>query len=188
MAGAVAVILSGCATLTLPQQQSTNESLVVGYLDMSKAPVSLGWIEAHQLRPHSDKPYYYFDVDKGLFYFTKFVPGIYKLEKFGGQQQFLIFGGTQYEFSFPSQGKGELDFQIKSPGVYYLGAFKYVPVKTGFFQGLLGGGKFEIEPIKKPTERQALSMVLKHAGNTKWRAVILERLDQLGGPVKVNQG
>ncbi len=176
---AALLVLAGCASLELPEQENAQQSLVVGYLDMSDAPASLGWIQAKQLRPQTDAPYFSFAVNNGLFYNSYMEPGVYKLNKFGGQGG--IFGGTRYEFQFPAQGKGLLDFELKTPGVHYIGAFKYVTVKTGFFEQ----GKFDIAPADKPTEQEALSRVLKHAGSTKWHDLIMQRLNQIGGPVKV---
>ncbi len=176
-ATAALLVLAGCASLELTEPENAQQSLVVGYLDMSDAPASLGWIQAEQLRPKA--LYFGFLVDNGLFYNPYMEPGVYKLRKFGGQGG--IFGGTRYEFQFPAQGKGLLDYELKTPGVYYIGAFKYVTVKTGFFEQ----GKFEIAPADKPTEQEALSRVLKHAGTTKWHDLIMQRLNQIGGPVKV---
>ena len=177
---AVALALSGCASLAMVEPQNDQVSLIVGYMDMSDAPASLGWITAKKMSPHTDLPYYRFVVDNGLFYHARAEPGVYKFDSFGGQGG--VFGGTQYTFQFPSQGKSELDFEIKAPGVYYVGAFKYVQEKTGLFEQ----GKFDIVRASKMSEQEALSRMLKYAGSTKWRDRIMQRLNQIGGPVKVD--
>jgi hypothetical protein len=179
--GAIVIVLAlgGCASLDMVEPENDQVSLVVGYMDMSDAPATLDWISAKKMSPRTEKPFYNFAVDKGLFWHGHADFGVYKFDSFGGNGGLL--SNTRYTFQFPSQGKGDLDFELKVPGVYYIGAFKYVPEKTGLFEP----GKFNIVRVSKLTEQEALSRMLKYAGSTKWRDRIMERLNQIGGPVKV---
>lgn len=70
----------------------------------------------------------------------------------------FMCGNTIYEYSFGKQGDETGAVVIKSPGVYWMGAYKLKKVKTGFFEQ----GKFDIEPAKDaPSKREILEEILK---------------------------
>jgi hypothetical protein len=146
------------------------ESLVFGYIDMSDAPISLQWVSMKRLRPVTEAPYYRFVVADGLFYRTATLPGTYKFESFGGEGW-----NTRYTFSFPVQGRGAMDPIIDKTGIYYVGAYKYKKVKTGFFEQ----GKFEVEKVDKPGEKELLLRLLKTAEHPSWKAAIKKRIEAL---------
>jgi len=144
-------------------------SLVFGYMDMSEAPVGLGWIIMHQLQPESKEPYYFFPISDGMFYCDLVEPGIHKFEEFGGYGY-----RTEYTFNFP-QGKNELDPVIERPGIYFVGSYKYKKVETGFFEQ----GKFSIAKTDWPTEKELLERLLEFAGDTIWKKRIMDRMAEI---------
>src|SRR4051794_1136326 len=78
--------LGGCAggVKAFVKSVEEEESLVFGHLDMDDAPTSLDWVSMKRMRPVSEKAYYSFAVDGGMFYRTHTPPGTYKFESFGG--------------------------------------------------------------------------------------------------------
>jgi hypothetical protein len=67
--------------------------------------------------------------------------------------------------------------RITKPGIYFVGAFKYQKVKTGFFEQ----GQFAIMKINRPTEGELLKRILENDDIKKssWDAKIRARLAQL---------
>ena len=177
------LMTAGCASTQLSEPENERVSLVVGYFDMEEAPARLGWVEIKKLQPKEKKPFYYCGVDGGLFFNSYLEPGVYKFMEFGGTGKGFLSTGDEYTFQFPSQGKSRLDLRIEEPGIYYVGSYKYVDVKTGFFEQ----GRYELEQIEKPGERELLSMMLEKAGTTGWRERILARLEELGGPLELEE-
>lgn len=151
-----------------------NRSLVYGYIDMKKAPAKLQWVSMKQLKPRIDKPFYSFWIREGAFYTNAIPPGTFKFKSFGG---FNGWTNTQWSFNFPSQGRGHFDRRIRKPGMYYIGAWKYQKVKTGFFKP----GKFDLVPDKKMTEKEILKRMLPWAKHAKWKKMIERRIRKLGG-------
>jgi hypothetical protein len=131
-----------------------NNSLVFGYIDMSDAPTKVQGAWMQQLSPPTDKPYWSMGIEKGLFYNTFILPGTYQLSKFAGSG----FMSGAHEYHFPRQGRNETAVIIDEPGIYFIGAFKYVKAKRG---GMFKRAKFSIEPISEPTEADLLLRILE---------------------------
>ncbi|HLQ25870.1 MAG TPA: hypothetical protein VK138_08285 [Acidiferrobacterales bacterium] len=168
-----ALLMAGCGGNTAFRKSVAEEqSLVFGYIDMSDAPGSLFGATMKRVKPVTDKPYYGFGIDGGMFFRTEVPPGSYKFTSFSN---FKSFGNTQYMFNLPSQGRSEMDPIIDKTGIYYVGSYKYKKVKTGFFEQ----GKFDIEKINKPTERELLTQLLERAKHPTWQAAIKKRINEL---------
>jgi hypothetical protein len=129
-----------------------SNSLVFGYVDMADAPTKVSGAQVMQVAPPTDKPYWGTDVRDGLFYTYYLPPGSYKLATLHGSS----FLRGDYRYSFPRQGGGNTAVRIDKPGIYFLGAYRYKDVKTGFFEQ----GKFDIERVSNPTEAELLQKLL----------------------------
>jgi hypothetical protein len=170
----VVALLAGCAS-SGPERDinDPSNSLVFGYVDMDDAPTSVSYASLVQVAPPTKSPYWGLAVHKGLFYSAYLPPGSYQLSKFGGSG---FFAG-QHEYSFPRQGN-QTALRIVTPGIYYLGSFKYKTVSTGMFEQ----GKFSMEKVKKPSEAELLKRILAEGTdipNSAWRDKIRARLAQL---------
>ncbi|MCG8434481.1 MAG: hypothetical protein MJA83_10655 [Gammaproteobacteria bacterium] len=130
-----------------------NHSLVFGYIDMSDAPTKVKGAWLQQIRPIIDAPYRSMGVEDGLFYNIFIPPGIHQISSFVGSG--ALSGVHEYQFS--RQGRNETAVEIKTPGIYFLGSFKYIKVKkTGMFQQR----KFSIERVDEPAETELLERLL----------------------------
>lgn len=170
---AVLFLLSGCTTTGTVAPTADNTSIVFGYIDMREAPSRLDHVTMRRLRPAGQPPYL-FHVEDGVFFQLDVAPGIHKFERFGGSS---VLKQTAYDYKFPNQGKGEL-LEIKRPGVYYVGSWRYKKIKSaGFFGG--GGGEFDLERVDTPGERHVLEQVLADASHEHWKKMIRARLAEL---------
>ncbi len=174
--------LGACATTTGGPLETSldNDSFVFGYLDMSEAKGHFDWVQMQQLQPPTDKPYYNFYVEKGLFWHPRVQPGTFKFIKFGGTSgvdagPIRLFAGTRYEYAFPRQGKGEMDPVVGKPGLYYVGSYKVVVQKGGLFKP----GEFDIVAAGGPGEKELLQQLLTKAEDGQWRGRIEKRLGEL---------
>ncbi len=136
-----------------PSIDNPDNSLVFGYIDMSDAPTKVQGAWLQQLSPPTDAPFWSMGIEKGLFYNTFIQPGTYQLSKFAGSS----FISGSHEYHFPRQGRNETGVIIEEPGIYFLGAYKYVPVQKG---GMFKRAKFAIERIDEPTEAELLKRIL----------------------------
>jgi hypothetical protein len=170
------VLLSGCALFGGGEGRDINDpanSLVFAYIDMADAPTSLDWASLQQVGSKEDEGYWGMGADDGLIYNQYLPNGNYKLAQFGGS---AFFKG-EYRYSFPAYGRNETAVKIARPGIHFLGAYRYVKVKTGLFEA----DRFDMEAIKQPSERELLLRLQqqKWVKGTQWEARIASRLAAL---------
>lgn len=173
LALAATLLLAGCATTPGRDINDPTSSLVFGFIDMKDAPTSLDWVSLKQVGSPADEGYWGLETDDGML-FNQYLPvGSYQMSEFGGSG--FLAGDVRYQF--PAYGKNETAIRIAKPGVYFIGSYKYQKVKTGFFEA----GKFDIERVGTPTERELLERLRKHKAlkGTQWEARIDARLAQL---------
>jgi hypothetical protein len=174
LAGLAGLLNTGCAGISkqLEFNDTTSHSLVVGYLDMEKAPSHLHWLEYKQVSPASEAPYYYMRLDNGLFYREDLVtPGGFQLHKFGGMGRGFFNGNTRYILSFPGQG---YSFGLKQPGkVYFLGAYKV------FEQGDFFASQIYLEKLDRPNQLDCLEMLLPNTVGTAWEPIVQRTIQAL---------
>ena len=167
-------ILVGCASGGHGRSiNDTSNSLVFGYVDMADAPTKIEGASIMQVAPPTSKPYWGTDVRNGLFYTYYLPPGSYKLATLYGSS----FWKGNYRYNFPRQGSDQ-GVRITQPGIYFLGSYKYMHVKTGFFEG----GKFDIERVDSPTEAELLQKILDEDTDIKgsaWEQKIRRRLAEI---------
>ncbi len=169
--------LAGCADKRMIRDNDKDldkASLVFGYVDMSDAPVGgLGWVSLRQVLPKTDKPYWHAAIDDGMFWGSHFTEGAYQFDSFGG---FSRWRNANFTFELPRQYAEQLRFKLDGrPGIHFLGSYKYVDVKTGFFEQ----GRFDFVPAKSPTERELLERLLKFTDSKTWEARIRQRIAEL---------
>jgi hypothetical protein len=193
---AAPLALSSCATSATQEiPDSPDNSLIIGRVNVDISvtsdyrvgaitPIwSLLEIQFKQVSPATDAPFRQAIVDNGYFYFET-VPGTYRLADLKYGDYFLfVLPTVRAELSYPFDGsRSPLDFQVGPAAVQCLGAKKIV--RNTFLKTV------EIVPQESmdfpPSEQTMLSWLLKHIKNRKrWERVIMQRLNQIGGPVAV---
>ena len=173
--GFVALLVASCASEPVdPKDPSL--SLVYGYIDMADAPSSLGWVRIKLYDGKNEG--YSAAVKKGLFFHVGVVPGPYQVERFGRHTTF--FSNTEYTYDFGTRGRNETAIRVDKPGVYFMGAYKYVDIRTGWFEQ----DKFRMERTQTPSERELLTKLLailqdEDSQYTRQIAMVRQRLAQL---------
>jgi len=148
------LVLGGCAGTPIdPKDESV--SLVFGYFDMADAPSNLQW--ASLKRYDAKEPVWYdMAARDGLIYHIGIASGSYQVEKFGGQGGIPLLTRAPYEYNFGTRGRNETAIRIQTPGVYFLGAYKYIDRPGGLFKA----DKFQMKPIKEPSEKDLLQRLI----------------------------
>jgi hypothetical protein len=156
VAGALAFILAGCSGVRkLTREEISKGSLVFMYIDYSKASGWLDWVQFKQVAMGEAPQYWRMGIYKdSIVWFDGLPNGSYQLHSYGGSNgiplgPIRLFATTNYSYNFPGQGSG---FRIKEQGTYFLGSFKHVKA---------GSGKFDLESLNTPTEREVLTRLIK---------------------------
>ena len=170
-------LLAACASSTPVDPNDTTRSVVYGYIDMEDAPSSLGWVRIMDY-DSDDESGYNAAADDGIFYHVGIAPGPHQVDSFGRSTTW--WSNTNYSYQFGADGRNQTALRIKRPGVYFMGAYRYVSVSSGWFEP----GKFEMKKIKRPGEREILTKVLARmaADNPEYLrqiAMVRRRLAQL---------
>ena len=170
LVAALACALAGCASGGSVDAKDETLSLVYGYFDMKEAPTKLEWVS---LKHYDGKEQgrYLLSAKDGLFLHIGIEPGSYQVDKFGGGGGFL---STPTEYSYGARGRNATAIRIQKPGVYFVGAHRYVNHPGGFFKA----DKFNMEPAKTPTEKELLQRVVKQLETDKELAPYTRQLQQ----------
>ena len=146
-------LLAACGGTAPVASDDETLSLVFGYFDMGDAPTKVNWVGLKQYGG-KDAGTYNLAVKDGLFFHIGIEPGSYQVDKFGGS----AFLRGDYVYNFGSKGRNTTAIRIQKPGVYFLGAHRYVNhAGKGFF----APDKFDMEPAKSPSEKDLLQRVIK---------------------------
>jgi hypothetical protein len=146
-------LLAACGGTAPVASDDETLSLVFGYFDMGDAPTKVNWVGLKQYGG-KDAGTYSLAVNDGLFFHVGIEPGSYQVDKFGGS----AFLRGDYVYNFGSKGRNTTAIRIQKPGVYFLGAHRYVNhAGKGFF----APDKFDMEPAKSPSEKDLLQRVIK---------------------------
>lgn len=169
------LLLASCASVE-QIKDFQDRSLGYGWLDIKEVDGNrLHAVSIYQFRPQTDRPYFparALPFKDGFLYFSMVLPnGSHRAVSASGQTCIgILCGNTVYEYSFGKQGDEIGAVVIKSPGVYWMGAYKLKKVKTGFFEQ----GKFDVEPAKSaPSKREILEEILKDVTD---EPVVAERI------------
>lgn len=172
----LAILLASCGSRSIGPERDINDpsnSLVFAYVDMSEAPTK---IDGASLKPQGEEGYWSMGVasDGQLLTQSYLPPGSYQLDSLRGSG---FFAGNNV-YRFPTYGRNETALRIQKPGIYFMGSFRYVKVKTGVFEA----SKFAVERVKAPSELELLQRIQKEdwVKGTQWEARIRNRIAELG--------
>ncbi|MCL4798803.1 MAG: hypothetical protein KJ025_04395 [Burkholderiales bacterium] len=181
----LALGLVGCASTSEPVEVNDQRvSLVFGYFDMKDAPSGLDWVSLKKYdSKKKDGEWYRMGVQDGLYFHVGVEPGAYQVDKFGGMGGVPLLTRRPFEYNFGGKGRNGTALRITQPGVYFLGAHKYV---NHAGKGLFEADKFAMEPVQSPTEKELLQRLVKAlesdqelAGYTRQLSLAKQRLSQL---------
>ena len=168
----LSLALGGCGSQQLAKEREDGDrSLVFGYIDAKEsntvfdsfafapnAPGKKGEdIEARVAG--SDDAFFLENMKSGPYRFSRFVTRL---------------GANSYVQVFPESGPGVRGFKIDKPGLYFVGAYKFRRVRTGFNEH-----KFELDLLTSPTQKEVLQKILPYTKGTKWEDLVRKRLSEL---------
>lgn len=148
-----ALMLAACGGTAPVSSDDETLSLVFGYFDMKDAPTKVQWVGLKQYGA-KDAGTYSLAVNDGLFFHVGIEPGSYQVDKFGGSG----FLRGDYVYNFGGKGRNTTAIRIQKAGVYFLGAHRYVKHPG---EGFFSPDKFDMQPMKAPTEKELLQRVIK---------------------------
>lgn len=146
-------LVSACAfggDVERADPNDTSLSVVYGYIDMDEAPSDVDWVDVRNY--DRDDWVYTLWAKDGFFSNIAVTPGPYQIDSFGANT-----GNTLFSYDFGSQGRNESAIRIDRPGAYFLGAYEYREVDTGWLEE----EKFQMQPVGQPDEREILIRVLE---------------------------
>jgi hypothetical protein len=152
LAGIVLLLVAtACASVEPVDPRDPGLSLIYGYLDMEEAPTEADWVFIKHYDGKGEG--YRVPVQDGVFYHVGVPAGPYQVDAFGGRS----FWNGSYIYDFGSDGRNATAIKVNEPGVYFMGAHKYIDIPTGWLEQR----KFSMEPVETPSEREVLSKVLE---------------------------
>ena len=125
-------------------------SIIFGYIDTKNMPSEFGSARIQGLAGEDD--YVTASTYNGAFWHLVVSPGFRKIRSFSGFSGYNAFGqGDEANiYTFP-KNNNPLTINIKKPGVYFMGSYKFIDHKKD---------QFDIKPIKAPSEKTVLKMIL----------------------------
>lgn len=180
----MACVLAGCASGSPVDTGDATVSIVFGYFDVKDAPSNLEWVSLRRYdSAKKGGESYRLAVKDGLFFHVGIAPGSYQVDKFGGMGGIPLLTRRPYEYDFGSKGRNTTAVRIRKAGIYFLGTHQYV---NHAGKGLFAPDRFEMEPVKAPTEKELLQRLLKElesdnalTGYTRQRELARQRLAEL---------
>lgn len=171
------VLVSGCASAPDPvDSRDENVSLVFGYFDMTAAPSALEWVSLRKYDSKAkDGAWYHLAARDGFFFHVGIEPGSYQVDKFGGSGGIPLLTRRPFEYSYGSKGRNATAVRIQKPGVYFLGAHQFV---NHAGKGLFEPDRFDMKPVKTPTEKELLQRVIRELETDKELAGYVRQLRQ----------
>lgn len=132
-------------------------SLIYGYFDMTDAPSNVEWVFIKNYGNSKDEGYRIGAKD-GLFLHVGVEKGSYQVSTFGGVGGIPMLTRRDFRYDFGSKGRNSTALRITTPGVYFLGAHRYV---NHAGKGMFDPDKFEMRPARTPTEKEVLKKVIQ---------------------------
>ena len=108
-------------------------------------------------------------LDDGTFYFKKVEPGDYYLAGFS------IRGGDTFWIPYTKETVQDALFAVSSDAAQFMGAYQISNVSNG----ILKQGSFEINPSKKPSEKEIITAILKQLKDSPWVKPLDDRLHKI---------
>ncbi|HKI96891.1 MAG TPA: hypothetical protein VKB51_00320 [bacterium] len=163
----------------LDAKSKPDGAFVFGYIDMKAAKTGLDWAYLKQTEPKVFDPDHTSRAFQNVFYLENLPDGVFRLDGFGGNTWSFFHKGQYFFATYPVdynlQLASKVQVRVDRPGVYFMGAYRYVHHDSGF----LGDDTFSLEPISEPTERQVLERILPEAKGGPWEPLLRKHLAQL---------
>mgnify|MGYP001003471880 CR=1 FL=1 len=177
-----AMISTNVISAKIGRGNPEKEVLVFGCIDMSETKSILSFVSfmryPPKLKGYSGFPRdIEFDVYRnGVYIADRAKPGQYWLKGFYTKKYGLSLKEEVTYHDVNHKPTEDDVFTIQAGDIYYYGTYKYVEVEKA---KLLSQGKFVLEKVETPNEKELLEMMVEEFKGSKWEAKITERLATL---------
>ncbi len=166
------LLVSGCMGRLVENPTRDDASLVFGFIDLGEGSTKgmLKGMEIVSLDEDTPGTFYTSTIHYGLFFHDDMPPGKYMVSNFRGSMfaaELLL--GLQFKYQMPHYSKNPMKFELKEPGIYYLGTWKFRKVDDGF----------TLEPAEAPDKRQLLEWLMEEGKGTVWETRIADVLKRM---------
>lgn len=171
--------LTACGTSKIVQEmENQNSVLVFGYAYDADGPLDFDWIQLRRNTANKDTFVRIHTDSEGLFYGENLPLGSYQIHRYGWGGEPVgetgVFGVQSNSLMFQKEGN-PTTVQARSPGVMFMGSFRYTFTSTGLFSQ----GKRSFDRATSPPEKEVLEKLLEYTKGTRWEARVRKRLAEL---------
>jgi len=168
------LILSGCALN--PSIRTTIEddaALIFGYFDMSESPYELSCVTMTQ------------DERSGIVYrqscMTTLASGLFYMENVPPMKYHIPFFNAGGKLHMISSSERDL-VDVPPQSMVFIGPYKYKVYDKNLAQVLqITSEKYGLEPVKSPSKKEVLKMLLKEVKDPRWKQRIQQTLSRMKG-------
>ena len=166
------LVLSGCAlNPSVRTSMEADSSLIFGYFDMSESPYELSCVTMTQ------------DERSGIVYrqscMTTLASGLFYTENIPPMKYHIPFFNAGGKLHMISASERDL-IDVPPQSLAYIGSFKYKVHDKNLAQVLkITSEKYGLEPVKSPSKKEVLKMLLKEVKDPRWKKRIQLRLNNL---------
>lgn len=160
------------------KDQKRSGSFVFGYIDMEDAQPDLDWTLMYRFEQGEQTKTIPMRTAQGAYYLENVPSGSYSIGEFGGRATnffsaggFIVFRPYYYTIGTEPAFRVKID----KPGVYYVGAHKFLLEKGGMFHN----DKFELKPMDAPSQKEVLAKILERAQGSPWEPTLRSYLAKL---------
>ncbi len=166
------LVLSGCALN--PSVRSTtgdDAALIFGFFDMSESPYELNCVKMTQ------------DERSGIVYrqscMTTLPSGLFFMENIPPMKYHIPFFHAGGKLHMISSSEQDL-IDVPPQSMVFIGPYKYKVLDKNLAQVLkITPGKYGLDPVKSPSEKEVLKMLLKEVKDPRWKQRIQQKLNPL---------
>lgn len=172
----ISIVAVSCASLPVTEVKNEESAMIFGFMDVTELAGYVNFMSFMKYPPQT-KPYFGTPTDvkvhvykDGLFFAENVEPGEYWFAQFHTNDKKV------YEVTWQPTEKDL--FTVKSGQLRYVGSTKCVIEKK---PGILlpTKGKFSLQPVESPTEKELLLQILEKVRGTGWEAKVDQRLSKL---------
>lgn len=157
----IVLILFVSACGGTPITDFSGRSVVYAWIDLEEAAGNTV-VGGSLYAPVTDGSYpagYFKHAGGYIVYHTGIKPGPIKIRSVSTMGCIGLCGNTVNVYDFGLQGGDIGSAVVRNQGVYYLGSYRIIKERTGFFER----GSFSVEKVNGPSRRQILEAILHEA-------------------------
>lgn len=165
------LVLSGCAlNPSVRTSMESDSSLIFGYFDMSESPYELSCVTMTQ------------NERSGIVYrqscMTTLPSGLFYMENVPPMKYHIPFFNAGGKLHMISSSERDL-IDVPPQSLVLIGTYKYKAHDINLAQALqITSEKYDLDPVKSPSKKEVLKMLLKEVKDPRWKQRIKQALSK----------